>query len=314
MIIKQQDSIKVNIMKIFKKEEIAEPPYNYEFLTNLNESEYPEYLKKIFKNSTGRELNLKHPKTFNEKIQWLKLYDTTPLKTRLTDKILVRDWIKDKIGEEYLKPVLWIGDKYDDIPFEILPACFFIKLNHGCKWHFVIKKKDEFLNNEVLINIVKNHITGWLGQSFFPYAGFEMQYKDIEPKILIEPILADNINEKPHEIEIYCFNGVPEIFQKIRYSEPREVSIFDKEYKHINLKFLPSYKLVQEEADENLRLAAELSKELCRGFKLVRIDWLINQNRLYFNEMTYTPFSGFYKFNDEKWNKKLGNMLDLRKD
>ena len=302
------------IKKIFFKKDIGEPPYEYDLLVSLAENEYPKYLKKMFKGMTGKELNLKHPKTFNEKIQWIKLYDNKQQKSELTDKVKVRYWVREKIGEKYLKPVLWIGEKYDDIPFDTLPCSFFIKLNHGCKWHFVIKKKDEFLNNEALTKIVRTHITGWSEQEFFPYAGFEMQYKGIEPKILIEPLLRDEINKKPEEIEIYCFNGEPKIFQKIRYTNPREVSIFDKKYEHINLKFLPEYELVQEEADEKIKEAVELSKELAKGFKLVRADWLKYQNQIYFNEMTFTPFSGFYRFDDERWNRKLGDMLNLRKD
>lgn len=86
--------------KFINKEDTL--PYTYEFLNGLEEKEYPQILKKIFKEMTGEKLNLRNPKTFNEKIQWLKLYDSTPLKTRLTDKVLVRDWVKEKIGEEYL--------------------------------------------------------------------------------------------------------------------------------------------------------------------------------------------------------------------
>lgn len=302
------------LWKKFKKEDIGEPPYDYDFLINLDEREYPKYLKKMFYNMTGKKLNLKHPKTFNEKIQWLKLYDLTPLKTKLTDKVLVRDWVKEKIGENYLKPVLWIGEKFDDIPFEKLPENFIIKANHGCKWHYIIKNKNEFLNNDVLIKIVKSHFDGWMQQTFFPWAGFEMQYKEITPKILIESLLCDIINEKPEEIEVYCFNGKPKIFQRIKYSYPRIVTVFDENYKNLDLKFMHDYVLEPYNADENIKLAVELSKKLSKDFKLARVDWLINKSQLYFNEITFTPFSGFYKFEDEKWNFKLGNMLDLRKD
>ena len=138
------------LLKKFTKNDIGEPPYDYDLLINLKESEYPKYLKKMFYNITGKKLNLRHPKTFNEKIQWIKLYDSTPLKTQLTDKVLVRDWVKDKIGDEYLKPVLWIGNNFNDIPFEELPEKFIIKANHGCKWHYIIKNKNDFVNNSIL--------------------------------------------------------------------------------------------------------------------------------------------------------------------
>ncbi len=143
-------------------DKIPDPPYSYDLLANLAESEYPKYLKKTFKYLTGKELNLKNPQTFNEKIQWLKLYDATELKTRLTDKILVRDWVKDKIGSEYLKPVLQICSCFDEINFDNLPNSFMVKANNGCKWHYRIKDKEKLLTNDILKSIVKKHFDGWL--------------------------------------------------------------------------------------------------------------------------------------------------------
>ena len=118
--------------------------FDYDFLMSLDEKDYPYYLSQAYLVKTGQKLNLRHPKTLNEKIQWLKIYDNKPIKTTLTDKILVRDWVKEKIGEEYLKPVLWIGDKFDDIPFDIMPDSFIVKCNHGCKWQFTVKNRQDF--------------------------------------------------------------------------------------------------------------------------------------------------------------------------
>ncbi len=303
---------KTLINKFMNKADIGEPPYDYYLLAGLDEKDYPKYLEKGFYRQTGEELDLKNPKTFNQKIQWLKLYDSTPLKTRLTDKVLVRDWIKERIGGDYLKPVLWIGKTFDEIPFGELPDSFVIKCNNGCKWHFIIKNKKAFLEKERLYEIVKIRIENWLQQIFSFWAGFEMHYKNIIPQIIIEPLMLDNINEKPTEIEIYCFNGEPKIFQKIKYQEPWEVSIYDENYNNIDLRFMDIYRLVKEDADDNIKKAVSLSKELCGEFKLVRVDWLLYRNKLYFNEMTFTPFSGNYEFPDKSWNIKLGNMLNLK--
>ncbi len=298
--------------KILKKEEIPDPPYQYDFLINLDEKEYPKYLAKGFFVKTGEILDLKNPKTFNQKIQWLKLYDCSPLKTQLTDKVLVRDWIKNKIGDDYLKPVLWIGRSFDDIPFEKLTDSFIIKTNHGCKWNYRIKNKKGLLENDKLLKMLKNSFDGWMSQTFFPCAGFEMQYKDIKPQIIVEPLLLESLDDKPEELEIYCFNGIPRIFQKIKYSDPREVSVYDENYNQIELKFLPEYKVINEAVDDNLKLAVTLSQKLCEEFKLVRVDWLLYKNKIYFNEMTFTPFSGYYNFENNEWNIKLGNMLNLK--
>ncbi len=298
---------------IFKRDEnIAPPPYRYEFLIDLDEKYYPLYLRKIFKEKTGDELNLKNPKTFNEKIQWLKLYDTTALKTQLTDKVLVRDWISNKIGKEYLKPILQVCNSFDEIDFESLPSSFFIKTNHGCKWQYKIKDKKAFLSEEKLFNKIKNQFDDWMRRTFFPYAGFEMQYKEIMPKILIEPILAETANDFPLEYEIYCFNGVPKIYQKIRYSLHPEACVYNENYAKSDVVFNNSYIEYFEDADDMLKKAVELSKQLAKDFKLVRVDWLVHQDHLYFNELTFTPFAGFFQFENKKTDLVLGNMLKIK--
>ncbi len=297
--------------KYIKRNDIGEPPYDYNFLLNLDSKKYPLYLEKIFYCETQRKLNLTRPKTFNEKIQWLKLYDCTPLKTKLTDKVLVRDWIKEKIGEEYLKPVLWIGKSFDEIPFEQLPKQFIIKANHGSKWNYRIKDKERFLSKGELFLMVRNNFNSWLSVSFFPWAGFELQYKDIEPRLIIEPLLLEK--GTPVEYEIYCFNGEPQIYQKVRYSLPIESCVYEKDFSISHIAFNPTYKKNIEIADNLLKKAVKLSKILAKDFKLVRVDWLVNNDKLYFNEMTFTPFSGFYKFSSESQNLRLGKMLNLSK-
>lgn len=300
------------IEKMFS--DISDPPYNYEFLINLDKKKYPVYLKRIYKVSTGKELNLKKPKTLGEKIQWLKLYDSTPIKTQLTDKVKVRYWIKEKIGENYLKPVLWIGKNYDDIPFENFPNKFYIKCNHGCKWHFLVKDKSKFMNNIRLRTAVRNIFEYWLSHTFFAFGGMEPQYKDIEPQIIVEQFLSDDPDEKPIEIEVYCFNGEAKIIQKIRYARHAiKVSVYDDNLNKSNLKFRSDYINEFQEADEMLKEAVMLSKKLSSEFKFVRVDWMKYKDKLYFNEMTFTPFSGYFFFEDEKWNYTLGNMLDLKK-
>ena len=299
-----------NLLNKFRKKDIGEPPYEYDMLVSLPESEYPKYLKKMFKGMTGKELNLKHPKTFNEKIQWIKLYDTTPKKTILTDKVSVRSWVSEQIGEKYLKPVLWIGDKYEDIPFENLPVSFIVKANHGCKWQYKIKDKEKFIENRALYEYTRTRFNNWMSQTFYPWAGFEMQYKGIEPKIIIEPVLIDEDKTYPVEYEIYCFNGEPKIYQKVEYSIPAKVSVYNEDYSESELRLNPEYIKENEPATEMLREAVEKSKTLSKGFKLVRVDWLLYQNQIYFNEMTFTPFSGFFAI-DEETNIKLGKMIRL---
>ena len=282
----------------FTHSDIGEPPWKYEFIKNLNASEYPKYLKKIFEYRTGKKLNLKHPKSFNEKIQWLKLYGATPKKTKLTDKVLVRDWVKEKIENEYLKPVLQICRSFDDIDFSQLPNSFVIKCNNGCKWHFIIKNKKECLDDTKFFQKMKEQIIGWLEQEFWVWGCFEMQYKGIEPKILIEPLMRDSINIVSEELQVYCFNGEPKYI--VKQPEISSYNFYEK-----NLKTIDEIK------DKNELLAVKLSSKLSNNINFVRVDWMKYQDKIYFGEMTFTPYSGFAKFKDEKCNIELGKLIKI---
>ena len=311
-----------------KKDDIGEPPWSYDFLINLDKSEYPKYLKKIYKLRTDEDLPLKWDfkskalvidknrcKTFNEKIQYLKLYDNFLQKKLCTDKVQVRDYVQQKIGDEYLKPVLQICKNFDEIDFEKLPDEFVIKCSHGCKWHFIIRNKEDLLKNEGLIVRIKKQITGWMEQEFWPWEGFEMQYQFqgiLEPKLLIEPFMAEENNESCTEIEVFCFNGEPRLFLKVKYLQQREISYYDENFNQIDLILHPDgyNKIIKEKADEFVRQTKDISKKLSEGFKLVRVDWMIYKGKLYFEEMTFTPYSGFVPF-DKNWEKKLGSWIEL---
>ena len=294
--------------------------FDYSFMMSIDEKDYPKYLKEAYKLKFGQKLNLRNPKSFNEKIQWLKIYDNLPIKTQLTDKVLVRDFVEKKIGEQYLKPVLQICQNYDEINFNTLPNSFIVKCNHACRWHFIVKNKEEWNTNKSLVALSKRTMDNWLSQSFFGWSDFELQYKEINPKIIIEPLLRENLNTEQPGIQIYCFNGEPKIFYTYKRGKDKTQKTlcltYDENYKQIDLKFLINSETTNEQivSDETLKKATELSKILSKDFKFVRVDWMIYDNKLYFEEMTFTPFSGFCEFSDERavWNKKLGNMLNLK--
>jgi len=287
--------------------------FNYDFMMSLKEKDYPKYLSKAYFIKTGKKLNLRKPETLNEKIQWLKIYDNLPIKAQLTDKVLVRDWVKDKIGEEYLKPVLQICDKFEDIDFDKLPESFIIKCNHGCKWNVVVRKKKEYLNNKKIYNISMKIINNWLSQTFFGYSDFETQYKNITPKIIIEPLMRENADAegKEKEIYIFCFNSLPKIFHRYEFDTEKNKRVYttlDENYDYVNIFSNTEAK----EADNILKQAVELSKKLAENFKFVRVDWFIFKEKLYFEEMTFTPLSGYINFVDKDLDIKLGNMLSLK--
>lgn len=282
------------------------------YLSSVPAEHYQVVLARIFERNTGEKLDFKSPKTFNQKIQWLKLNDNLEIKSELTDKVKVRDWVKDKIGEEYLKPVLYVCDKFDEIPFSELPQKFIIKTNHGCKWHFTIKDKDRFLSEQRVYNLVKNKFNDWLNLSFTYFAGFELQYENIVPKLIVEPLLCDANCTSPIDIQVFCFNGKPKIYEVVTNSDPRMSTIYNEDFSESDIKFFKKGIYIHQPVSEKVKQAAELSKILCKEFKFVRVDWIVCDNKLYFNEMTFTPQSGFYDFPIPKHNILIGNMLKIK--
>ena len=314
------------MLKFFRfLNEIGKPPWNYYFLQNLDESEYPKYLAEIFKYRTGENLplhfsfikntmkiNKKRCETFNQKIQWLKLYDNTPLKRELTDKIKAREYLKEKTGEEYFKPILQICNSFDETDFSKLPDSFVMKTNHGCKWQYIIKNKKEFLNTPKLFEIVKRQMTGWLEQDYSFWCGFEMNYRGIEPKIIIEPLMREYINKDQTKINIYFFNGIPKII--IKFFD-NKMSIWDEKFDSMDNIFNFSEENIKMNTDDLINQTFDLSikTEKFLNFELVRTDWMIYKNKPYFEELTFSPYSGFINFKDKNINKRLGSWLNLER-
>ena len=392
---KSNNRVMKNIFEFFRKDNIGNPPWDYYFLQNLDEKEYPKYLAKLFYLNTGEKLPLSHRvidkkklKTFNQKIQWIKLYGVTDLMRDCTDKVKVRDYVRKIIGAEYLKPVLQVipschsenlenqnvnsvdfqvvqnlkeekskksqqalchnelvsgsdinnnqkmlkhaciddniqskkinytavqhdrplidfvpksndvSTYFDLINWDKLPSAFVIKTNHGCQWQYIIKDKEEFLKTPKLAEIVKHQIIGWLEQDYSFWGGFELNYHGIEPKILIEPLMRDNINKICEEIQIYCCSGIPQLIIKL-YNE-QEITIYDENLKISKNTLGFNEKRIDIEADDLINQTFVLSKQLSKNFNFVRVDWLIFRNKIYFEELTFTPFSGFHKLINNK--------------
>ena len=137
-----------------------------------------------------------------------------------------------------------------------------------------------------------------------------MQYRDIEPKIIIEPLLREKINIPCEEINVYCFNGLPKIF--IRFYDNETMSIWDEKFNSIDNIFNFKEKLVKGEIETAIKKAVNLSKKLSKDFNFVRVDWILYKNKLYFGELTFTPYSGFIKFSNQTYNLKLGKMINLK--
>lgn len=265
-------------------------------------------LKTWYYNKLNRNLDITNPKTFNEKMQWLKIYNATQIKTELADKYKVRDWIKQKIGEQYLIPLLGVYDKFEDINFNELPNQFVIKCNHGSGYNIIVTDKSK-------LNIieVKNKINRWMSEDFSLRCGFELHYSKIKPRIIIEKYI--NPIESNHEIQVWCFNKtikfvsvesnktLDHLFRGTFYpnEQPTEFEISPNHYNKLNI--IPDKKAFHK--------AIELAKKLQVDVPFVRIDFIELNGDVKFREMTFTSGSGLSKIEPENYNLILGNWITL---
>lgn len=280
---------------------------DYSFYEKLPIKQYPKELSLWYKKVTGNTLNLIHPRTFNEKIQWLKLYDSTPLKTRLADKYLVRAWVKEKIGDEYLIPILGVWDSFDEIDFDKLPNQFVLKANHGSGWNIVVKDKKK-LN----IKEAKQKFDNWMHKNFAFTWGLELHYMNIPPKIIAEKYMAD-LDGDIYDYRFFCFNGTPKyVWVDIGSgTSHHKRNIYDVNWNfqnyHVNYPQIVPAPEKPKTFDEMVRCATIL----CENFAFVRVDFYSVNDHVYFGEMTFTPQGGVGKWEDETQNRHYGDLIKL---
>lgn len=255
----------------------------------------------------GRFLNLDNPKYFTEKIQWLKINDCIPLKTTLADKILVRDWVKEKIGESYLKKIYGIYNSFEEIDFTKLPKEYVIKANHGCNMQLLVIENGFFDYEEV-----KKKFNGFLKTNYAYKCGFEMHYKNIKPLLFTEEYIK-NTNEI-FEYSFFCFNGKPEyvLFASNKRSGNIRCTMHDMNWKNLHFNYGGSLHQKDIPKPVNFEQMIEIAKILSEGFIFVRVDLHNVRGKIYFGEMTFTPASGYMSFKPAKYNRILGEKLVLR--
>lgn len=271
-----------------------------------------KYLKIKYYLSLGKKLDLENPQTFNEKLQWIKLFDRNPLYTQLVDKYLARDYIKEKLGEEYLIPLLGVWDDPDDIDFDALPNQFVLKCNHNSGLGMCICKDKSKLD----IKKVKEELKKGLAQDYY-LSGREWPYKNVPRKVIAEKYMTDESGYELKDYKFFCFDGeVKMLFvAKDREVEGAETKFdfFDADFNHLPFtnghpNSQPPY-FKPENFEEMKAVAAKLSK----GIPEVRVDLYNINGKIYFGEMTFFHWSGFVKYEPEEWDYKIGSYINLPK-
>ena len=268
-----------------------------------------EYLKRKFRACMGRDLDLSDPKTMNEKLQWLKLYDRKELYTMLADKVAVRDYIAEKLGEEYLIPCLGVWEDPDDMDFDALPDQFVLKCNHNSGLGMCICKDKSKLD----IKKVKAGLRKGLKQDYY-LTGREWPYKNIKRRIIAEKYMTDSAQSGEFtDYKFYCFNGhVDSVMVCLeRGTGDPKFYFFDRDWnlQRYNLrgKAAPENFTIPkpEKMDEMFRIAQLLSA----GIAHVRVDLYVSMGQIYFGELTFFSESGFDRNllpeTDALWGEKL---------
>lgn len=292
---------------------ITDKDYRFNYLAakgKFNTMPDREYLEKVFKSVMGYPLNLDNPQTFNEKLQWLKLYDRRPEYTMMVDKYKVRDYIAEQLGEEYLIPLLGVWDDPDEIDFSELPNQFVLKCNHNSGLGMCICKDKTKLN----IEQVKKELRKGLVQDYY-LTGREWPYKDVPRKIICEKYMVDHSQEELKDYKIHSFNGIPKVILVCsdRFSETglRE-DFYNLDWKKIDLK-RPNHVASNEKMSrpKELESMLDFSEKLANEYPFMRTDFYEVNGKLYFGEITLYPSSGFSSFEPEKWDFILGQWIKL---
>ena len=268
------------------------------------------YLKLVFRARTGTKLNLDNPVTYNEKLQWLKLYDRNPLYTELADKYKVREYVKERIGEDYLVPLIGQWKNPDDIDFDALPDRFALKCNHNSgRGMFICRDKSAADPDEV-----KKILSDGLSEDYY-LMHREWPYKNIERRIICEKYMEDTATGELRDYKFFCFNGEPKLMyiasERYKGSDGVKFDFYDMDGKHLDLYNAHPNADVPPEIPPEFEEMKLLAKKLSHGLRHVRADFYSANGKIYFSELTFFHMSGFYLFEPREKDVEIGSWLTL---
>ena len=290
---------------------IIDPKIRFYYLSRLGLLKWmgdERYIKKEYYLNTNKELDLNCPRTFNEKLQWLKLHDRKSIYTTMVDKAEAKKYVANIIGEEYIIPTIGINDKFDEIDFDKLPNQFVIKCTHDSGGVVICKNKAA-----LDIEATKNKINKFLKRKYY-YAHREWPYKNVKPRIIVEKYMEDMKNKSMRDYKFFCFNGRPKVLYVSvgSHSENQKIAFFDMNFKYmpIKRKDYENFHVIPKKP-KNFDEMKRLSSKLSDGIPHLRVDWYEINGKLYFGELTFTTCAGYIPFVDSGWDKKLGELMDL---
>lgn len=261
------------------------------------------YLKRTFKACFGYVPDLENPRTFNEKLQWLKLHDRKDIYTTMVDKYEAKKYVGHVIGEKYVIPTLGVWDHFDDIDFSKLPMSFVLKCTHDSGSVVLVRDKNHWDKDAA-----KKLLERGLSRNYY-WSGREWPYKNVKPRILAEEMVDMN----PVDYKWICLKGEPEVLCMCMDRQKGDLTF---NYYDMNFNLLP-FEWVHPniktgvKRPENFDEMKKLAQKLSKGIPEVRVDFYDINGQVYFGELTFYHQSGFAPFSPEEWDLKLGQLLDL---
>jgi len=296
----------IDYKKIFKDRE-----RRLNLISRLHIIPTPLYLKVVYWVKTGHCLHLRHPKSFSEKLNWLKLHDIHPEYTHYVDKLWMKQFITENYGAEYVIPLLGAWEKFEDIDFDTLPNAFVLKCSHDSASARIVKDKSKidkqefcrFYNNRLKLDVFS--------------IGREYPYRDVPPRIIAEEYREADDGAPIRDYKFLCFAGEVKAFYVLSGRNKDERQTW----------FYPDKTLMDGIVDPTAPIAhnhidlpgciddmLKMAEELAAGIKFVRVDLYEDQGKFYFGEMTFFHCGGFVRFTPEEWEYKMGAMLHLENE
>ena len=268
------------------------------------------FLKLMYKSRMGKSLNLDNPRSFSEKLQWLKLYDRKPWYSRLVDKYEVRSYIEETIGKEYLIPLYGVWDDPDEIDFDGLPDQFVLKCTHDSGSVIICQDKTKLDKNKAKKKLKR-------AQRFnFYYCSREWPYKNVKPRIIAEKYMANNgSTTELSDYKWFCFDGIAKVMFVVtdRHTPGvgTKMNYFDMEFRHLPFTNGAPNATHIIEKPANFELMRELAERISKGLPHVRVDFYEADGRVYFGEITFFDGCGMTPFEPDEWDDILGSWIQL---
>ena len=266
------------------------------------------FLKRMYRIHMGRELDLKDPKTYTEKLQWLKLYDHRPEYTVMVDKYAVKNYVSKKIGPEYVIPLLGVWDKVEDIDFDSLPKQFVLKTTHDSGGIVVCKDKDT-----LDIGKAKAQLRYFLNRNYYD-RNREWPYRAVPHRIIAERYMEDPKQGELQDYKFFTFGGVPKVLyiaQGRGLGGETVADFFDMDFQHLPFTIDHNMAPVPPEKPKNFEKMKQLAAVLSEGTPQLRVDFYEVEGKIYFGEMTFFHCSGMEAFHPGKWDQIFGSWVEL---